>query len=235
MRRDRLALLVIVVGLALAGWSATSWLASTPGPGRTAAEAPSTSASTPTSTEQAAPTITLPTAAPTSGKPDGKPRKPARSSAYHLIGKVPTTLRLPSLGVTAQVLPIGDANSGTLIPPSDVTAVGWWSAGAKPGSGSGTSILAGHTVHTGGGALDNLERVRAGDRVVVDRPGRDLVYIVDSVTTYGKGELARKAQQVFRQEGPDRLAVVTCEDWNGTEYLSNVVVIASHPRPLPST
>lgn len=148
---------------------------------------------------------------------------------------MPTILRLPSLGVAAQVLPIGDASSGTLVPPADYTAVGWWAAGAKPGSGSGTTILAGHTVHTGGGALDNLEQVRVGERVVVDRPGRDLVYTVTSVTIYGKGDLASRAQQVFRQDGNDRLAVVTCEDWNGQEYLSNVVVIATDPRPLPET
>ena len=246
MRRDRLAPLVIVVGLALAGWSATSWLTNPSEPGRSAADG--STASTPRKQGQG--TITLPTADKPKRKPansaaTGKPgsseatRKPgerpppSRPSGQPVVGRVPTTLQLPSLGVAAAVLPIGDANSGTLIPPDDPTAVGWWAAGSKPGSGTGTSILAGHTVHTGGGALDDLERVQAGDRVVVERPGRDLVYTVDSVTIYGKGELAQRAQEVFRQTGAGRLAVVTCEDWNGEEYLSNVVVIATNPRPLP--
>jgi hypothetical protein len=31
---------------------------------------------------------------------------------------------------------------------------------------------------------------------------------------------------VFRQRGPGRLVLITCEDWNGTTYLSNAVVFA---------
>jgi sortase (surface protein transpeptidase) len=30
--------------------------------------------------------------------------------------------------------------------------------------------MAGHTVHTGGGALDNLENLRVGDEVIVSGP-----------------------------------------------------------------
>jgi hypothetical protein len=53
------------------------------------------------------------------------------------------------------------------------------------------------------------------------------------VTIYRKGKLAEQEATVFAQDGPGRLAVVTCEDWNGSIYLSNAVVIASKPRPAP--
>jgi hypothetical protein len=38
--------------------------------------------------------------------------------------------------------------------------------------------------------------------------------------------LAKQAAQIFDQSVPGRLVLVTCEDWNGTTYLSNAVVIA---------
>jgi LPXTG-site transpeptidase (sortase) family protein len=134
--------------------------------------------------------------------------------------------------VSAHVSAIGTDGSRTLVPPSDYTTVGWWALGAKPGSGQGTTIIAGHTVHTGGGALDNLEDMRVGDRVIVDRTHQDLEYVVSSVKIYRKGALATKVDRVFNQSGPERLAIVTCENFNGSIYLSNVVVIATQPRPV---
>jgi hypothetical protein len=38
--------------------------------------------------------------------------------------------------------------------------------------------------------------------------------------------LAKRAAQLFDQSVRGRLVLVTCEDWNGTVYLSNVVVVA---------
>jgi hypothetical protein len=46
------------------------------------------------------------------------------------------------------------------------------------------------------------------------------------VEVLGKGELARRAQRLFDQDGPARLVLLTCEDWDGTAYRSNVVVLA---------
>ena len=51
-------------------------------------------------------------------------------------------------------------------------------------------------------------------------------YAVTGVTIYRKACLARDAERVFRQSGPGRLVLITCEDWNGTTYLSNAVVFA---------
>jgi hypothetical protein len=51
-------------------------------------------------------------------------------------------------------------------------------------------------------------------------------YEVTGVTVYRKAGLARDAAKVFHQRGPGRLVLITCEDWNGTTYLSNAVVFA---------
>jgi LPXTG-site transpeptidase (sortase) family protein len=127
--------------------------------------------------------------------------------------------------VSARVLGIR-ASGGQLIPPSNPRLVGWWSDGARPGAAKGSAIITGHTVHTGGGAFDNLDRLRAGDSVKVTTAKGTISYAVVAVTTYRKRALAKQAAQIFDQSVPGRLVLVTCEDWNGTTYLSNAVVIA---------
>ena len=87
-------------------------------------------------------------------------------------------------------------------------------------------MITGHTVHAGGGAFDELEQLRAGDVVVVTTSRGTLRYQVTGVTTYRKQALARNAAAVFDQSVPGRLVLVTCEDWTGKVYLSNVVVVA---------
>jgi LPXTG-site transpeptidase (sortase) family protein len=87
-------------------------------------------------------------------------------------------------------------------------------------------VITGHTVHTGGGAFDNLNQLQPGDAVGVTTSRGRLGYRVASVTTYRKQSLAKNAQRVFDQTVPGRLVLITCEDWNGKVYLSNTVVIA---------
>ncbi len=116
---------------------------------------------------------------------------------------------------------------GALEPPSDPRVVGWWSSGARPGARIGSAVITGHTVHSGGGAFDDLDLLVKGDRVVVRTTTATLRYTVTSVTTYRKKALAKQAATVFAQDVPGRLVLVTCEDWDGSGYLSNAVVIAT--------
>lgn len=115
---------------------------------------------------------------------------------------------------------------GSLTPPSNPQKLGWWSGGAQPGARIGSAVITGHTVHTGGGAFDNLGSLRPGDAVQVTTSRGRLSYRVTGVTAYRKQSLAKNAGQVFNQYVPGRLVLITCEDWNGKVYLSNTVVIA---------
>ena len=137
-------------------------------------------------------------------------------------------MRIPALGVDAPVLPVR-APDRTLVPPSDPQRLGWWADGAKPGAVTGSALVTGHTVHHGGGALDDLEDLRRGDRVVVRTDHGTIRYDVRRVRTFSKGSLANHATELFSQEVPGRLVLITCEDWDGERYLSNVVVTAT-PR-----
>ena len=138
----------------------------------------------------------------------------------------PRRVVIPRLGVRAPVVPVA-APGGTLVPPSDPQRLGWWAGGARPGAARGSALVTGHTVHTGGGALDNLERLRGGDAVTVRTDRGTIHYEVRRVAVYSKGSVARHARRLFSQTVAGRLVLVTCEDWDGERYLSNVVVVAA--------
>ncbi|HEX6248642.1 MAG TPA: class F sortase [Nocardioidaceae bacterium] len=142
---------------------------------------------------------------------------------------VPRRLVVPDLGIDARVVPIGLVGA-TLVPPSDPQQLGWWSGSARAGVLRGGTVITGHTVHSGGGAMDDLETLRRGDPVRVRTDRGAVRYVVTGVTVYRKASLAQAAERIFGQAVPHRLVLVTCEDWNGTEYLSNAVVFAD-PRP----
>ena len=104
--------------------------------------------------------------------------------------------------------------------------LGWWSGGAKVGSPTGSALVTGHTVNAGGGALDDLEQIRPDAQIRVVTETGTIRYVVESVQILDKDAIARRAQQLFSQQVTGRLVLITCENWDGTAYRSNVVVTA---------
>lgn len=141
---------------------------------------------------------------------------------------VPVRLLVPELEVDAPVVPI-TAPGGVLLPPGDPQTLGWWRDGARPGARHGGALITGHTVHTGGGAFDDLETLTPGDMVKVRTRRGVIEYAVTHVRIYRKASLAQHAAEVFSQQVPGRLVLITCEGWNGAGYDSNAVVLA---RPI---
>jgi LPXTG-site transpeptidase (sortase) family protein len=133
---------------------------------------------------------------------------------------------IDSLRIEAPVLSIASEGQ-SLDPPPDPQVLGWWSGGARAGDARGTALVTGHTVHDGGGALDDLETLRPGEDVRVRTDRGTIRYVVDSVAVLDKDTIARRAPQLFSQEVAGRLVLVTCEGWDGTGYRSNVVVTAA--------
>ena len=152
---------------------------------------------------------------------------PAQRQGGRIRPGVPRAVAIPRLALDVPVIGI-TAPGGTLTPPSNPQMLGWWSPGARPGAARGSALITGHTVSSGGGAFNDLEQLRAGDRVSVRTSAGTVEYAVREVSIYRTASLARKAEELFSQTVPGRLVLVTCEDWNGEVYLSNVVVIA-HP------
>ena len=204
-----LVLAVVGVTLPWTGPAVSSWFQDD-APAVTAADAPSVA-------DERAPFVVEPEVDVDAAA--SPPARPARAAGR------PQRLIVPSLGVNAPVIDIGVVD-GVLLPPGDPQMLGWWSAGAVPGALRGGALITGHTVHTGGGAFDDLDTLRKGDHVAV-RTARGLIrYAVSGVTVYRKQSLARDAEKVFSQKVPGRLVLITCEDWNGSGYDSNAIVFA---------
>lgn len=209
--RSRRGLLPAVLGLALLAGGGYLWFGQS-GQAQQAA------------LDQAVAAVEPDAAAAVAGAPADLPEPPAGRAT----DGSPRTLAIPALDVEAPVVPVR-TDGDVLVPPSDARTLGWWSQGAEPGARRGSALVTGHTVHTGGGALDRLETLRAGDAISVTTRRGELDYRVTSVEVFDKGSVTRRSERLFSQEVPGRLVVVTCEDWDGERYLSNVVVTAT-PR-----
>lgn len=144
----------------------------------------------------------------------------------------PVRLLVPRLGVDASVQPIS-GQSGELVPPADPQVLGWWQEGARPGSAEGTTVVTGHTVHTGGGALDALGTLRRGDRFTIRTDRGTIRYVVRWQHDYPTAELARRSPKLFEQDDFHRLLLITCSGWNGQGYDNSAVVLARPIEELP--
>jgi LPXTG-site transpeptidase (sortase) family protein len=154
------------------------------------------------------------------------PLDPADSQAEAITG--PYTLRIPRIGVDAPILPIHSTQDRVLLPPRDPGIAGWWSDGAAPGAAHGSAVLVGHTVrNNGGGIFDHIGTLRNGDTIEVHGSDTALTYRVQSINTLPKDQVARDAEQIFTQTGPGRLVVITCDNWDGTTWQSNIITIAA--------
>ncbi len=143
----------------------------------------------------------------------------------------PDALIVPAIDLAARVVPIEVTPAGVLDPPADVSEVGWWQRSAEPGARNGQTVLTGHTVHTGGGSMDDLGQLRSGQTVRVRADGEVVRYRVERVVTWTKTRLSEKAVDIFSQDRQrGRLVLITCTDWNGVDYDSNVVAFAAPRR-----
>lgn len=156
---------------------------------------------------------------------------PARPTGHPFA---PLRVQVPRAGIDARVVPVGVGRDGMLGIPQDVRQVGWWRAGAAPGSAAGTVVLVGHvdSAQQGAGAFFPLRQLKPGNRVVLsDARGDRTVYVVSARRQYPKSSLPRT--EVFGQGGMPRLVLLTCGGSFNTvtrHYEDNVVVYATPLR-----
>lgn len=151
--------------------------------------------------------------------PPAAPKKPPPQA--------PGTVRLAGGGTATLVRQ--DVVDGVLPIPAGVREATWW--GAAFGAGTGATVLAGHVNWKGAtGPFAELWDARLGDPVTVVEPGGATHrFRVRQLVTLHKDELPARAQELFGQEGPHRLVLVTCGGrWVGGRdgYEENRVVVA---------
>jgi hypothetical protein len=160
-------------------------------------------------------------------------RSQAARPAGPTVIRVPALVRIPAIGVSTRVIPVGvDADGGLQI-PADPSLIGWWAGGSGPGQPSGAVILTGHidSATYGPGALFHLAAVRPGDAVIIRAGGRAYRYVVRALRAYPKGRLP--AALIFSQQVTPRLVIISCGgpfDAVTGHYLDNLVAYAL-PQP----
>ena len=142
----------------------------------------------------------------------------------------PVQVQISSIGVTAQVVPVGVTSQNLVKIPPDGRRLGWYDHGVTPGARQGSAVLVGHRdtrdLHLG--VLYHLDQVNVGDAVVVtlaDRSQRS--YRVVERRLYDKQGLPWPL--FFSPSGPPRLTLITCggdfiPDQGG--YQDNLIVTA---------
>lgn len=137
----------------------------------------------------------------------------------------PTVVRIADLGVTTHVSPIR-VDGLVLNPPDDPMLAGWVMDGALAGADEGSVVITAHKIHGGGGAFDELAKLKRGSLVSVDTERGVQNYGVSSVKDLNLEEFAAAAPGLFRTDGSPRLVLITCWGWNGRGWDGNTVVIA---------
>lgn len=141
----------------------------------------------------------------------------------------PVGLRLGSIDLEARVRPVGVSADGQMRLPQDPRVLGWYRFGMAPGSGSGTTVVAGHLDAEGFGLgpLVGLREVGLEDTVVVTTAdGTRTKYVVAKVKRYDREGLP---SGLFSRTGPERLHIITCGgayDPENGGYQKNLVVTA---------
>jgi hypothetical protein len=202
-----------LIGLVLAVGIPVTWWATRPGPAGLPVDA------------AAPPVPATATAVPST--------RPARA-AVTVRADRPTdrlSLRVPSLGIDAPIVPVGVRPDGTMDIPERVRDVGWYKFGPAPGAAVGSAVLAGHvdSAQQGRGALFDLRSVAIGARIdVTSATGRTLHYRVTGRQRFVKQRLP--TERLFSRDGGARLVIITC---GGpfidklSSYRDNLVVAAS--------
>lgn len=123
--------------------------------------------------------------------------------------RVPMTIQMPGIGMRAPVRPEGVRHRHMTL-PDRVGEVGWLRKSAGVGDKIGSVVVAGHVSdrHDRPGAMFNLGRAHAGQRVTVVEGGQRYRFKVTSSKTFDRRQ--RLPQRYVATTGRHRLVMVSC-------------------------
>lgn len=123
-------------------------------------------------------------------------------------GIEPEKILIPAIGVEAEALHLGVTKNGEMDVPDTIDDVSWFSPGYKPGE-NGRAVIAGHVDGLNGPAIFwDLAELKAGDEIIVDGNGQQLVFKVYAMESV-ELELA-DVQSVFGYRSSPELVLITC-------------------------
>lgn len=140
---------------------------------------------------------------------------------------VPVRLRIPAIGVDAEIEAVEQYRSGRMETPSLVDDVAWYAPGIAPGE-IGNAVLAGHLDRIGGApaVFWKLGKLAVGDDIfVTDSGGAEYHFRVTGVESYPYD--AAPLDDIFGFGIRSRLNLITCRgkwDRAGQTYTQRLVV-----------
>ena len=142
----------------------------------------------------------------------------------------PVSFSIPALDRQAKIIETGLRDDGTLeVPPEyEGAPASWYNGSPTPGE-QGPAVLLGHVNSTAdeSGVFYNLEALKAGDRITVDREdGSTAIFEVYKSEVYPKNEFPTKA--VYFPVDQAELRLITCDGFAASsgEFEDNLVVYA---------
>jgi sortase (surface protein transpeptidase) len=159
----------------------------------------------------------------------------ARPRPAALAYAEPTTIQIPSIGVSSDLVDLGLAPHGVMETPQDPDKAGWFTPGPPPGL-PGASVIAGHvTWNQRPVVFFRLGDLRRGDTIEVDREDdTTAVFEVQRLGQFPKNAFPTDA--VYSHIDHPGLRLITCggvynEATNS--YQANLIVwarlVATHP------
>ncbi len=140
-------------------------------------------------------------------------------------------------GDIAAVDPVQLTDTGTLIPPSDVSRLGWYSASAVPGAAGavGSSVITGHINYQGQGAgyAARFANMNVGDEFEIYIDGTPQTFRVGQAP-YRLPKGSDFPPEVNDSTGPNRLVLITCGGQfvgGALGYADNIITIAEPVAP----
>ncbi|TJZ49562.1 class F sortase [Streptomyces piniterrae] len=159
---------------------------------------------------------------PAESRPDASGPAPLTRSAAARVA-------IPSLKVSAPVVPLGLDKDGWIAapPPENRNLAGWYADGPAPGE-NGTAVIVGHVDNVSGPAVFfGLGSLKKGSTIRVTRKdGRAAAFEVYGIQVFAKKDFP--SARVYRATGRPELRVLTCGGGYSASagYTGNVVVFA---------
>ncbi|MBX4192209.1 class F sortase [Candidatus Parcubacteria bacterium] len=144
---------------------------------------------------------------------------------------VPTHLKVVSLGIDANVVPVKNKADGSMDTPKKFNEIAWYELGSRVGA-PGNAVFAGHVNNalTTSGVFSHLSQMQKGDKIEIGGVGSARTYVVTTVTNYPVD--SAPLETIFAKQGPSQVVLITCDgEWDPKmkEFRSRLVVFA---KPL---
>jgi hypothetical protein len=141
----------------------------------------------------------------------------------------PRWIRIPAIGVSALVGPIGLNKDRTIHVPRHFGKTGWYKLGPKPGE-RGPAVIVGHIdSKTGPAVFYRLHELKRGNRIEIRTADRSTVrFRVNGLERWPKAEFPTR--RVYGRTRGSVLRLVTCSgnfDASTGHYVDNTIVFAS--------